>query len=137
MPIQIRYIDGGVGVEYIGSGVLTGADIIEANRKIYRNENFSKQRYQIVDRSNCTEFRVSSEEIQKIAEQDKAAAKINPNFIVALISTTDLQYGLSRMYEAYTGVGGFSTEVFRDRKSAEEWIENRVKKPDNAGEPDG
>ena len=126
MPIQIKYIDGGFGVEFIGSGVVTGADIIEANKEIYSNENFSKQRYQIVDRTNCIEFLVTTEEIQKIAEQDKAAAKTNPNIIIALISTTDLQYGLSRMYEAYVGDSGFLTEVFRDRKSAEEWIENRL-----------
>jgi len=127
MPIQIKYIDGGIGVEFIGSGVVTGADIIAANKEIYRNENFSRQRYQIVDRTKCTEYRVSHEEIRIIAEQDKAASKTNPNIIVSLISTTDLQYGLSRMYQAYVGDSGFLTEIFRDRKSAEEWIEEQLK----------
>ena len=127
MPIEIKYIDGGIGIEFIGSGVVTGADIIAANKEIYRNENFSRQRYKIVDRTNCTEYRVSNEEIRIIAEQDKAASKTNPNIIVSLISTTDLQYGLSRMYQAYVGDSGFLTEIFRDRKSAEEWIEEQLK----------
>jgi len=131
MPIQIKHIDGGIGVEFIGSGVVTGADIITANKKIYRNENFSRQRYQIVDRTNCTEYRVSNEEIRIIAEQDKAAAKTNPNIIVALISITDLQYGISRMYQAYVGDSGFLTEIFRNRKSAEGWVESQLKKSDN------
>ena len=26
MPIQIKYIDGGIGVEFIGSGVVTGIE---------------------------------------------------------------------------------------------------------------
>ncbi len=130
MPIEIKYIDGGIGIEFIGSGVVTGADIIAANKEIYRNENFSRQRYQIVDRTNCTEYRVSNEEIRIIAEQDKAASKTNPNIIVSLISTTDLQYGISRMYQAYVGDSGFLTEIFRDRKSAEEWIEEQFKKLD-------
>ena len=65
-----------------------------------------------------------------IAEQDKAASKTNPNIIVSLISTTDLQYGISRMYQAYVGDSGFLTEIFRDRKSAEEWIEKQFKKLD-------
>jgi len=50
------------------------------------------------------------------------------NIIIALISTSDLQYGISRVYQAYVGDSGFLTEVFRDRKSAEEWIKNRLKK---------
>jgi hypothetical protein len=128
MPIQIKYIEGGLGVEFIGSDVVTGTDIIEANKEIYSNENFSRQRYQIVDRTNCAEFQVSNEEIRIIAEQDKAAAKTNPNIIIALISKTDLQYGISRVYSALVGDNGFLTEIFRDRKNAEEWIEKQLKK---------
>jgi len=128
MPIQIKYIEGGLGVEFIGSDVVTGTDIIEANKEIYSNENFSRQRYQIVDRTNCAEFQVSNEEIRIIAEQDKAAAKTNPNIIIALISKTDLQYGISRVYHALVGDSGFLTEIFRDRKNAEEWIEKQLKK---------
>ena len=131
MPIQIKYIAGGICVEFIGSGVVTGADIIAANKEIYRNENFSRQRYQIVDRTKCTEYRVSHEEIRIIAEQDKAASKTNPNIIVSLISTTDLQYGISRMYQAHVGDSGFLTEIFRDRQSTVEWIKNQLTKPDN------
>ena len=61
-----------------------------------------------------------------IAEQDIAATKINPNIIVALISSSDLQYGMSRVYHALVGDNGFLTEVFRDRKTAEEWIEKKI-----------
>jgi hypothetical protein len=128
MPIQIKYIDGGVGVEFIGSGVVTGADIIAANKEIYRNENFSKQRYKIVDRTNCKKYQASKEEIKIIAEQDKVAAKTNPNIIIAFISTSPLQYGISRMYQAYAGENGYLSEIFRDRKSAEKWIEEQLKK---------
>ena len=129
MPIKIKYIDGGVGVEFISSGVVTGADIIAANKKIYRNENFSKHRYKIVDRTKCTKYQASKEEIIIIAEQDKVAAKTNPNIIIAFISTSPLQYGMSRMYQAYVGDNGFLTGVFRDRKSAEKWIEEQLQKP--------
>ena len=126
MPIQIKYINGGIGVEFIGSGLVTGADVIAANKEIYRNENFSRQRYQIVDRTNCTKYQISNKEIRIIAEQDKAAAKTNPNVIIAFISISDLQYGISRMYQSYVGDNGFLTEIFRDRKSAEEWIKHQL-----------
>lgn len=126
MPIQIKYIDEGIGVEFIGSGVVTGADIIAANKEIYRNENFHRQRYQLVDRTKCTKYEVSHKEIIIIAKQDKVASRINPNIIIALISTSPLQYGISRMYQAYIGDDGFLTEVFQDRKSAEKWIEEQL-----------
>lgn len=128
MPIQIKYIQSGFGVEFIGSGVVTGAHIIEANNEIYRNENFTRQRYQIVDRTECTEFQVSIEEIRIIAKQDMSAAKINPHIIIALISTTDHQHGMSRVYHGYVGENGFLTEIFKDRKSAEEWIVTQLTK---------
>ena len=129
MPVEIKYIDNGIGVEFFGTGVVNGTDVIEANKMIYSNENFPKQRYQIVDRINITKYQVTNDEIRKIAEQDKAAAKINPNIIIALISTTDLQYGISRMYSSYVGDSGFLTELFRDRNSAEKWIKQQLQKP--------
>ncbi|UCD31295.1 MAG: hypothetical protein JSW04_12000 [Desulfobacterales bacterium] len=131
MPIQIKYIDDGIGVEFIGSGVVTGADIIAANKEIYSSKNFLRQKYQIIDRTKITDFRVSNEEIRIVADQDIAAASVNPNVIIALIATTDLQFGISRMYQAYVEDSGFLTEIFRDRNSAVEWITNQLKKSSN------
>ncbi len=127
MPIQLKFVDNGIGVEFVSQGIVTGTDIIEANKEVYSNKNFSNQRYQIIDRTKCKEFRVSAEEIRIIAGQDLAAAEINPNFIVALISTSDLQYGMSRMYQSYIGDNGFRVEIFRDRKSAEKWVQKYFK----------
>jgi hypothetical protein len=33
------------------------------------------------------------------------------------------------MYQAYVADKGFLTKIFRDRKSAEKWIEEQLKKP--------
>ena len=127
MPTQLRYTYDGIGVEFITSGVVTGKDIIEANKEVVKNDNFLNLRYQIIDRINCTKFQVSSKEVKIIANQDKSAGKINPNIVIGIISKTDLQYGISRMYQAYVEKSGFLTHVFRDRKNAEEWIKNQLK----------
>ena len=129
MAIKIQYIDDGVGIKIIASGIVTGEEIIEAHKEIYSKTNLKKQRYQIIDRSNCKDYQVSSTEVQRIADIDKAAAKINPNIFMALISPTDVQFGMSRMWEAFIGETPFVTKVFRDRKSADEWIEEQLKKP--------
>ena len=128
MPIQIKYIHDGIGIEFIGSGVVTGAEIKEARQEIYRDEVLQKLRYQIVDRTDITEFDVSNEDIRSMAEKDKTIAKDHPDIVVAIVSASDLQYGISRMYQAHAGESAFVTEIFRDRESADKWIESQLKK---------
>jgi len=130
MTIDINYLDNGIGVEFNVSGTVTGKQVIEANKEIYNSDNLSRLKYKIVDRSNCTEYLVKPEEIQIIAGQEKEAAKVNPNFIIALISSSTLQYAMSRMWQLYieANESGFKTAVFKDRKSAETWIKEQLKK---------
>ena len=128
MSIHINYLDDDCGVEFLCIDVITGAEIIEANNKLYNNEKFIKQKYQIIDRTKCTGYEVSNEEIRKVAEQDVAAAKVNPSVIVALISSSELQFGMSRVYHSYVGDRGFKTELFWDRNTAEEWIMKKLDK---------
>lgn len=35
MPIEMKYLDDGRGVIYIGEGIVTGEDIISANRQFF------------------------------------------------------------------------------------------------------
>jgi len=126
MPIQINYLNDGIGIEIIASEVVTGKEIIEAHKDIYNEKNLKSQKYQIIDRSHCKEYNVSSAEVQRIAEIDKAASKFNPNIIIALISPTDLQFGMSRMWQTHVEESLFVTHIFRDRKSADEWIKEQL-----------
>lgn len=129
MAIQINYLDDGIGIEIVASEIVTGDEIISAHEEIYNEENLKKQKYQIIDRTQCTEYRVSSEEVKKIAELDKAAAKSNPNIIIALVAPTTLQYGISRMWQAFVEESCFLTQIFRDRESADKWIEKQLGNP--------
>ena len=130
MPIELKYVDEGVGVEFIVKGLVTGAEIIAANNRVYGHEAFSKLRYQLLDRTDCTDFQVSNEEIEAIAAQEIEAAAVNPHMIVAFVSTTDLQYGITRMYQAHVGDRGFLTGLFRDRASALAWLKAQLAKSD-------
>ncbi len=48
----------------MASGIVTGEEIIKAQEEIYNEENLKKQKYQIIDRTRCTEYQVSSEDIE-------------------------------------------------------------------------
>lgn len=126
MPIQINYLDKGTGIEIIASGIVTGEQIINANKEIYNEENLYKQRYQIIDRSHCSKYEVFAEEIEAIAEIDNQASEKNPNIIIALVSTTSIQYGMTEMWRAYLKNDLFVTRNFSDRESANKWIKTYI-----------
>jgi hypothetical protein len=105
---------------------VTGEEVIEAHKEIYNEENFKKQKYKIVDRTDCTKYQVCPEDIEKIAEMDDEASRINPNLIIAVISTTSLQQGMTRMWQAYMKNSVFITKNFQDRISVDNWLNSYI-----------
>jgi len=71
---------------------------------------------------------MTSEGIRRIASLDMNAMKINPYLIIAHVAPTDFQFGLTRIWEAHMQETK-SIKIFRDRKSAEDWIKKRLEKP--------
>lgn len=132
MPVQVKYLDDGIGIELVASDIVTGEDIISANNMINSHENYSGKRYKLVNRTLVSEYRVNNNEIHIIAEQEIAASKINPDIVIALISTTDHQKGMTRMYQAYVSESGLKTAIFRDRITAIEWINMQLATPENS-----
>ena len=123
MAVRINYLDNGIGIEIIASGIVTGEEIIKDQEEIYNEENLQKQKYQIIDRTHCTEYQVSSEDIERISDIDNRASEVNSYIIIAVVSSTPLQYSMTRMWQAYIKEDRFVTKIFVDRKSADEWIE--------------
>jgi hypothetical protein len=127
MPLEIAYPDNGEGIKVCALGHINPGEILEAYNEIYSEENINKIKYFLIDRSECKEDSMSNEGIQEIAARDRNALKVNPNLIIAHIAPTDLQYGLTRMWQAYMGDDQLSIQIFRDRKSAEAWIKIKLK----------
>jgi hypothetical protein len=59
------YQENGAGIEIIASGTATGSEIIERHREIYNAENLRRQEYQLIDRTECKEYLVSSVEVER------------------------------------------------------------------------
>lgn len=126
MAIQVNYLDNGFGSEMVASDIVTGEEIIKALKEIYNDQHLNKLKYRIIDRTNCTEYRVYPEEIEKIAEMDDKASIINPNLMIAVISTTSLQHGMTSMWQSYLKNNVFITKNFPDRISADKWIKSYI-----------
>lgn len=130
MPVEINIIDNGMGIEFISSGVVTGKEIIEANRKIYNQEHLERLKYKIVDRSDCTDYQVTSHDIEVIADQDMMASEINKDITVLLVAPTELQFGMTRMWQTLSDESGFESIIFKDRPSANKYLKEKFSNPD-------
>ena len=130
MPMNIDYMADG-GIIASGKGVVTGSEIKEVNDIIYESpEKIEKIVYQICDLTNVSDISLSTSEIEEIAMQDKKASEINPNMFIAVVGETDLVFGLSRMWEAFTYEYPFEAMVFREMEDAQQWIKEKLhKKP--------
>ena len=128
MPIKINILENGTGIEFISSGVITGKEIIEANKKIYTPEQLSILKYKIVDRTTCVEYLVTPEEIQDIVKQDYQASKINKDVTTIMVSPTKLQYGMTRMWQILSEEVPWKSEIFENREDANDFIDKTFKK---------
>ena len=130
MPISVKYLDRGLGFIFMGEGLVTGDDIINANKIIFASKDrMIKYKYGLIDYSNIRQFNVSSSEIAIIASQDKKASQYIPVGVLAVAAQKDLEFGLARMWEMIVENSGiqWETMVFRSRKDAEAWIKASVK----------
>ena len=120
MPIQINWSDH--GVEFIGTGIVTGTDCIDANERVVSDPRLSELVYQIVDLTGVEKFDVSVIETQTLAEMDQLAAEIVKGVRVAMVCPEDLVFGMSKVYAGHSS-SDWQVIVFRTYAEAEAWLE--------------
>jgi len=115
---------------FIGEGIVTGEDVINANKEIFSSEEKMKNfKYGFIDYSNAFHFDASGDDAKIIADQDMEASKFIPDAILAILAREDLVFGLNRMWEMIAENAGlqWETMVFRDREKAEAWTKDRIR----------
>lgn len=122
MGIKVNRLDGGKGVDIRAEGVVHGAEIIAAHAQIYDQRYLARQRYQIVDKTRCTEYDVSASDIEQIAQLDKEASEINPDIRIAVIESRSLKFSLTELWQAHLASCPFVTKSFKDREAAMAWL---------------
>ena len=126
MPIYPEIVDN----KYVilrGDGLVTGAEILEANARLYSEPEYKNvAQFQLWDLTALKNFKMSGQEHQKAAKQDKDALSTYSHIAVAIAGTTDHVFGVSRMYAGYVP-DGVKNMVFRSRTEAEAWILEQIK----------
>jgi hypothetical protein len=130
MPIQVKYLDNGIGIMFVGVGIVTGDDIINANMEVFSSEEKMKNyKYGFIDYSVVSHLNASTSEIEHMTSQQLKASEFIPNAVLAFVATKDLEFGLTRMWEMIAENTGlqWETMAFRNREKAEIWLKDRIR----------
>ena len=129
MPIDIKFLHDGVGILYLCHGTVTGKDFIEANKQILTfNEHLKQVKYGLIDETAIDDIHISeSERVMITAQNKKIASLVAPGAVVAVMSKSDVAFGLALMWESFIEHTGWETMTFRTRWKAESWIKEKVK----------
>jgi hypothetical protein len=127
MPYEITYLetDGGVLTRYYG--IVTDSDIMNSMKERFSSDDkVSSYRYAITDCTNVEKFDVSPEVMKESAEVSKKVSRINKNIAVVAIMPADLEFGMGRMWQAYSYVTGWKTGIVRTKDEAEVWLKENL-----------
>ena len=126
MPTAMEIVNDGRGLRLIGSGILTGAEMIAATNDLEANPDlFRRLVFGLVDLREVTELRLTGEDVKALAHMDRRLALVNPSLCVAVVAPKGVVFGMARMWEVLAEPTGWPTAVFRDMADAEIWIEAR------------
>ena len=128
MPVSIVLLDDGEGILYLCEGALRGPEIIRANQELLASPGQRRgRRYGLVDFSAAASVEISTSELRILAEQDaRLAREAKIPILLAVVAPDDLGYGLARMWQAFAQDIGWSAEVFRERSTAQRWLQDSL-----------
>ncbi len=127
MPYSTEVIDDGKGILHLGSGTVTGQDLMSSASAVLKivREGL-KPDYALTDLSAVTAFTVSADEIAKNVALNKDIARLLPSARIAIVASSDVVYGMARMWQAHMEGSGWTSRVFRHRSEAIAWLKDKT-----------
>ena len=102
-----------------GSGVFTHADFLDHMARVGADPQFHPDLNHIVDCRPITKMDLTQKQIMDLAGRSIFSARSRRAFVVS----SDLQYGLTRMFAAYREIkAGQEVMVFQDLPAALAWL---------------
>lgn len=122
MPIRmVIERDNGL-IRTTASGRLTGLDLVEYYRRLRAHPDFRSNLDEIFDATQVDAIDVTAEDVRTLSSITEEFTKHGVPVRVAIVAPGDLEFGMSRMYELLQVQSINVLKVFRDRRTAEDWL---------------
>ena len=99
-------------------GELTEHDIISLRAQVMQDELFNPAYHVIDDVTGVTRLSIDMDKLQALSKNSLVQSHIRR----ALVARTDYQYGMARVYRAFSEASGHEFQVFRSIEEAMAWI---------------
>ena len=129
MPIEVIYSNHGAGAILLGKETVTGSDLLQADDILYESEEkIKKMRFILSDYTRVTATTLDRVELTLSIQKDKAAAIINPHIVIAVVTGTEITYGVSRMWQILGELHDYPWKEFTTRSLSEArtWIKEQT-----------
>jgi hypothetical protein len=127
MPFDTHLTSDYMGTILVGTGVVTGSEILEACKSVTALvQSTANFHYKLIDLARVTELRITPEEYDDILEQDRLIAKQRPNDSVAIVATDESVRAIMEEWRHRVEGLGWAVEILPSREEAMAWIQDRV-----------
>jgi len=104
-------------------GTLGDEDLLQYVRHALERSEVPPGRNELIDLSRVEAgAEISSQVVRRVADRFNRADRAREGSRVAIIATTDVHYGLSRMYQAFRSEAPVDLRVFRTMDEARAWL---------------
>ncbi len=128
MPVSVLDVDNGRGNVITISGAASRQELLSAlgTHLCQDAGKFGRYRYSLMDLTGATELDADVETVRRIAAWSRDAVDSNPDAVVAVAASTDLAFGLTRMWQLQMGEPVWDMAILPSRSEAEAWIRDKV-----------
>ena len=109
------------------SGKVTDTEAIKKFKEFYNGPEYAPSMHELSDLSQFDFSSISSEGLINMAKANQIMLEEQnvTNMKTAVYSPHDLQFGMARIYEAWSADSPETIQIFRDLHAAEAWLTNK------------
>lgn len=122
MPISYRIDPERNLVLVEGSGVITDDDLIEFLSKRMNDPLFRPDMKELADLRDVQRDELTTDSFQQFFDRQKKYTAELTDHRVAIVTTSDLHFGFTRIFISMMGEYSGNMQVFRDMEKAEAWL---------------
>ena len=123
MPYRVDF-DQNKGVIYFeATDIFTGEDLFKATLEIIDHPDFDPQLNLLADLDPIKSFRISANDVRNLVDFYQTIKGRIGYGKYAIVTRSNLIYGMARMYQILTDRMPFEVRVFREMMAAREWLD--------------